>query len=362
MHPRVERLPAPRPDWRRLLQAVAGGRADRVPLIELAIHPRVVDELLGLPAAGGEPRAAALENVRRLVRLQHRLGYDVVKVSAVIPWRVERLAAEAAADRRQWVDQHHGPIATLEDVARYPWPAAAEVDYAPLEAACQELPDGMGLLGFCGGVLEFSMDLLGMQRFMLATLRQPELVAAVIERVGQTVFTVFEQYCREPRVVALWLGDDLGHKHGLLVSPRLLRELVLPWYRRCVELAHEHGRPLLLHTCGHTQAIMPELVAEVGIDAKHSFEDAIEPVERFYDRWRGRLGVLGGVDVHLLATGPAERIRQRTLEILAHTAAGGYACGSGNSITDYVPADHFLAMIEAKYEFEEGGSAKQAGL
>jgi len=30
---------------------------------------------------------------------------------------------------------------------------------------------------------------------------------------------------------------------------------------------------------------------------------------------------------------------------------GGYACGSGNSIPDYVPAAHYLAMIEAATKF-----------
>jgi uroporphyrinogen decarboxylase len=357
MHARVEKLPAPAPDSRRFLHAVRCEAPDRVPLIELAVHPAVVAALLDEPVGDA---ADACEGIRRAVRLHHRLGYDVVKVSALIPWQVERLRAgddsALGPGERQWVDQHAGPIQTLQDVERYPWPSVDDVDFSPLAAAAEEMADGMALVGFAGGVMEFAMDLLGMQHFLLATRREPALVSAVIDRVGQLIHDVFARYCRMDAVCAVWLGDDLGHKHGLLVSPKVVEEHLLPWYRRLASLAHRHGRPMLLHTCGDTSRIMPALVEHVGIDAKHSFEDGIEPAEAFMDRWGGQVATLGGVDVHLLSTADEAAIRRRTLQILEHAAErGGYACGSGNSITDYVPPAHYLAMIEAVTEFNQAG-------
>lgn len=357
MHPRVESLPKPAPDYRRFLDAVQRRRPERVPLVELAVHPDVVNVLLDERAAApGDIRAAAA----RAVRLQHRLGYDAVRVSAPIPWNVQRLAgtdpSELSTSARQWADEHSGPIGSMADVEQFPWPRPADVDFGPVEAAMAALPDGMKLIGFAGGVLEFAMDLMGMERLMLAMRRDPPLVAGVIERVGQTVHAVFEQYCQIDAICALWLGDDLGHKHGLLVSPKFLQAQVLPWYKRFAELAHRSGRPFLLHSCGNTADIMPALVHEVGIDAKHSFEDAVLPVEQFIDQWGSRIGVLGGVDVHVLSIGDEDAIRRRTLQILEHAApCGGYACGSGNSIPNYVAPANYLAMIEAVAEYNSGG-------
>ncbi|MEW6251137.1 MAG: uroporphyrinogen decarboxylase family protein [Planctomycetota bacterium] len=384
MHPRVERLPAPAPDWRRFMQVLRRERPARVPLIELAVHPRIVDDLLGndgpprrtqppsrrgvgpaCPTAGSALSAettappASLSTpaelaAQRCVRLQHRLGYDVVKISAPIPFNIPRLAAAddvASGAGRPWTDEHAGPLACRADVDRFPWPAPRDVDFGPVRAAAAVLPEGMRLIGFSGGVLEFAMDLMGMTPLMIATRRAPEFVAAVIERVGRVLYSVFAAYCDFDSVCALWLGDDLGHKHGLLVSPEFLRRQVVPWYRRFADLAHSRGRPFLLHTCGNTAALMPDLVA-AGIDAKHSFEDGIEPVERCVEEWGGRVAVLGGVDVHLLATGAEAAIRRRTLAILSYAAPrGGYAAGSGNSIPDYVPPGSFLAMIEAVAEY-----------
>jgi uroporphyrinogen decarboxylase len=356
MHPRVEQLPKPAPDYRRFLQVLRRERPERVPLIELAVHSEVVNTLLDEPAAtGAEPRLALQIANERAVRLHHRLGYDVMKVSAPIPFHVKRLKGEdpsvLSAGERDWTDEHRGPIGSMADFDGFRWPTLKDVDFGPVEAATKVLPDGMKLIGFSGGVLEFAMDLIGMERLMLATRRDPALVAAVIERVGQTIYRVFETYCQFDSVCALWLGDDLGHKHGTLLSPKWLIEHIVPWYKRFADLAHAHGRPFLLHTCGNTAAVMPAIV-ETGIDAKHSFEDGIEPVEQFHDRWADKIAVLGGVDVHLLATGDAATIKARMRQILEHCAVrGGYAAGSGNSIPNYVPAESYLAMVEAVAEF-----------
>lgn len=353
MHPRVEQLPPPAPDAGRFLQVLRRERPDRVPLIELSIHPQVVNEVLGLePVTGADAAARQAETTRRLVAAYHVLGHDVVKVSAPIPFLVQRLQAGGDASARQWTDEHAGPIADLDDFEAYEWPTAADADFRPIETAEQHLPAGMQILGFCGGVLEFGMDLVGMQRFMLATRRDPELIARVVERVGEVIYGVFERYCQRESVAALWLGDDLGHKHGLLISPKVLTEHVFPWYRQFVELAHQHGKPFILHSCGNTRTIMPQLVDEVGIDAKHSFEDLVWPVEEYYGEYHDRVAVLGGIDVHLLSVGTDDEIKTRTLQVLEQCAiGGGYACGSGNSIPDYVPTVNYVALIEAVNAF-----------
>ena len=361
MHKSVDVLPPPQPDVRRFLRLFNRGQATAsppgVPLIELGIDPEMVWYLSGLDPADAAG-ADRVEITLRTLALMHRLGYDVMKVAAVIPFELRRAAAADTAalarSERIWQDQHHGTLETLDDALRYAWPQPHDVDFSSIEAAARELPDGMGLLGFCGGVLEFSMDLIGMERFMLAVYDAPDLIAEVTRRVGQLIAEVFEAYCQMPQIAALWLGDDLGSKNGLLVSPELLERHIFPWYQRYAQIAHAHGRPFLLHSCGRIEQVMPALVGEVGIDAKHSFEDAIEPVEQFMDRWGGRIAVLGGIDVGLLARGSADDVRRRVREVLSH--ADGrfrYALGSGNSITNYVPPENFLAMVQAGREWAQ---------
>jgi len=359
MHPRVERFPRPDPDYRRFLAAINRRNRDRVPAVELAVHPEVVWAMLADDVdARFEPGSPAV--MRRTVKLMHRLGYDVVKVSAGIPFELSaqtgRDASALSSSQRTWQDAHRGCIGTRDECDAYAWPTRARIDFSPVGAAIDALPDGMKLIGFCGGVLEYTTYLMGLERFMLALYDAPDLVCEVVDRVGQVLYDVFDMYCATEPVIALWLGDDLGSKNGLLVSSAFLEERILPWYRRYADLAHAHGRPFLLHSCGKTDAIMPAIVGRVGIDAKHSFEDAIAPVEDFIDRWGGQIAVMGGVDVNLLALGDEEAIRDRVLRILERGApTGGYLCGSGNSIPNYVAPRNYLVMLEALNAFNGRG-------
>ena len=94
-------------------------------------------------------------------------------------------------------------------------------------------------------------------------------------------------------------GDDLGYRTGTLVSPKLIRQLIMPQYRPIIDLIQGKGKPFLWHSCGCIFQVMEDVIA-LGIDAKHSNEDAIAPFEDWIERYGERIGLLGGIDVDLL--------------------------------------------------------------
>lgn len=355
----LPRLPKPEPSAERFRQVLQRAPCDRVPLVELAIAEETLADLHGrrlTPLSRGCGPLAFRDAIRERVELWLALGYDYFRVRAEIPFQMETLSerdtAGSAAGERHWVNEHEGVIKSLADFEAYPWPAPAAIDFSAAEAALGVLPDGMGLIGFSGGVLEWSSNLLGLQTMMLLLYDNPELVRAVVDRVGQAIYDAFRVFCQMERVFAIWLGDDMGFKTATLLQPQHLRQYILPWHKRFAALAHQTGRLFVLHSCGHVESVMPDLIEDVQIDAKHSFEDVILPVEQFKQRWGSRVAVLGGVDVDLLARGTEEDVRCRTRRILEACApGGGYACGSGNSITNYMPTGNYLAMIQMIHRF-----------
>lgn len=149
-------------------------------------------------------------------------------------------------------------------------------------------------------------------------------------------------------------GDDLGFKTGLLTHPDNVRKHIAPQYRRIVNLVHSRKLPFLWHSCGCIFDVMEDII-DVGIDAKHSNEDAIAPFDEWIRRYGRRIGLLGGIDVDLLCQQKPDAIRDRVTEMGARfrNAARGYALGSGNSIPQYVPVDGYLAMVEAATRIRE---------
>ena len=193
---------------------------------------------------------------------------------------------------------------------------------------------------------------MGIEGFMLALYDAPDLVRTVVDRVGSLIEQCFETWCGDGRIPILWLADDLGYKTSTMISAEHLCEYILPWHRRYADLAHRHGKLFMLHSCGNLKAIMPDLVGKVGIDAKHSFEDGIQPVEEFVREWGHAVAAIGGIDVDLLARRQEEEIARRTWQVLETCAPqGGYACGSGNSVANYIPVGNYLAMVETVHQF-----------
>ena len=279
------------------------------------------------------------------------MGYDYVTVRGGVDFPTQKTTAEDTAvltkGLRAWTNSV-GPINSMEDVESYPWPHIKDEKFWQYEFVARNLPAGMGILACpASGPFEIACTRIGYQSLCYLIHDHPEVVHTFIHRVGQAALEAYRRVCEIPEVVGFFQGDDMGYKSATMVGPDFLNSHVLPWHKRVAQLAHSRGKVFFLHSCGNLEAIMPELIDEVKIDAKHSFEDEIVPVEAFATRYGLRIGILGGVPVDLLARSTPEAVRRRTRQILnTCMPLGRYALGSGNSVNNYVKPENFLAMLD----------------
>jgi uroporphyrinogen decarboxylase len=97
---------------------------------------------------------------------------------------------------------------------------------------------------------------------------------------------------------------------------------------------------------------MDDLIDDVSIDGKHSYEDTILDVREAKRQWGDRIAVLGGLDMDFMCTADETDIRKRTNDTLqACMPGGGYCLGTGNTVANYVPLDHYLAMLDEGRRF-----------
>ncbi|MDI7277865.1 MAG: uroporphyrinogen decarboxylase family protein [Anaerolineae bacterium] len=350
--------PQLKPDFGRLLKVFRrDGLPDRVPFIELFADAEIVSAVAGetpvdllTMMTDPEARKSAL---RQRIRFCQMVGYDFVWAATHpalllrVPWLASQDTAELARPARVWVNESDGIIRSMADYEAFPWPSPAEVDYSELDFISQNLPEGMKVIAETSGVLEFVMWLMGYAPFAVALYEDPALVQAMFERVGDLMASIYETMCDYESVGAAFLGDDMGHRTGTMIHPDHLRQYVFPRQRRLAEIAHAHGMPFLLHACGNLGMVMDDLIDYVGIDGKHSFEDTYLPVTEAKKLYGERISILGGVDVDLLVRGSEEQIRAYTRRVLESCMpGGGYALGTGNSVANYIPVRHYLAMLD----------------
>jgi len=355
-----------RPDAGRFIDAVMGRRpVDRPPLVEYlvgeAVRKPIVTGLLGRawvdPAPGDRAgHEAYLEN---FVAFWRGLGYDFVRYEESLPFvETERIGPDASqrTGERHWRDTTRGTIASWADLERYPWPSVTAESLANYEYLATHLPEGMGLMAcHAGGMYEHLSAIFSYEGLCYALYDQPGLVAEAADRLGRIMLEFYRRLVTLPNLIAVFPGDDMGFRSATLLPPDALRRLILPWHQKFAGLAHERGLPYFLHSCGNLEAILDDLIDRVGIDAKHSFEDAIMPVTEFQARYGDRTGVLGGVDIDILARSSPEGVRAAVRRITDVCGPRGrFAIGSGNSIPSYIPVENYLAMVdEARLGTEE---------
>ena len=332
---------APDPDFERFLHAVRRDQPpDRVPFVELGVDAEIMEAVLEGPA----------DTVEAQVRFWHALGYDCASVKAKIPWtRLRGHAADTAAlphAEREWANVHATAFTDRAGFEAFPWPKPQDVDYSDIEAAARIVPDGMGVIGRTSGVLENVMFTLGFEGLSYLLADDPDLVRDCVDTVGTLMLGVVDAMASMDGVGAIFFGEDMGFKTATMLSPAALRQLIFPWHRRIVAAAHARGKPILLHSCGNLRAVAEDVIA-IGWDARHSWEDVIQPITEAKALYGDRIAVLGGIDMDLLGRGSEEAVRARVREVVACCApGGGFALGSGNTVANYVPLANYLAMLD----------------
>ncbi len=294
------------------------------------------------------------------VRVHRFLGYDIFRAPVIrkdffaLPELEIGDTASSAQNRgdRAWVDEHQGPIQTVQDFEQYSWPKIEDIDFGPLEWMEKNLPPNMGVYDLTAHILEMVTFLMGYEKLCYAMFENMELVEMLCRRIGEFYTAYTRSLCDFDRVSVIWGSDDMGFRTSTMVSPEFLRSYILPWHKTCAQIAHEHGKLYLLHACGNLEEIMDDLIDEVKVDGKHSFEDTIQSVTTAFRQFGPRTAILGGIDVDFLCRASEADIRQRVRDTLEVCMGGtGYCLGTGNTVANYIPLENYLIMLDEGRRF-----------
>jgi len=345
------------PDYRNILDAANNKCPKRLPLYDHFVNDPIIEKILDEPVNQNMrdgTKSDTNEYFKRYCRFYNEMTYDTVSYeSCVIDFLLKAGALLGEVD---------GPIQTRTDFEKYPWNEVVKLywqkSHPRFKALRNNMPNGMKAIGGVGnGVFEIVQDLVGFEKLCYMQMDDPQLFADMFVRVGDLLVEIWAQFLKHysDLYTVCRFGDDLGFKTGTLLMPDTVIEHIIPQYKRIVSLVQAAGKPFLLHSCGCIFSVMDELINTVGINAKHSNEDAIAPYDKWIEQYGDKIGLFGGIDTDKLCFLSADEVYEFVLEQGSRfrEKAKGFALGSGNSIPAYVPVDGYLAMVRAVQKIRE---------
>ncbi|MFQ6134182.1 MAG: uroporphyrinogen decarboxylase family protein [Armatimonadota bacterium] len=188
-------------------------------------------------------------------------------------------------------------------------------------------------------------DWVGFEGLCTLCLDDPPFVHEMMEFVTEFTLQAIQRAVTEVEIDFVFLNEDMAYKTASMISPQMVREFMLPRYRRLVEFLHGHGvRVIVLDCDGHISELIP-LWLEVGVNATWPVEIAAgnDPVA-YRRQFPEGLCLMGGIDKRELRF-DRKRVRREVMSKVPWLIEqGGYIPSVDHGVPPDVPYDNFAYM------------------
>ncbi len=321
-------------DRQRLLDTFAGRPTDRRPTLEYLIDRRNCEAILGKPAANSWHLEAGDFVALALAIGQDAIGGPVFAKPASLFGRVPRGTMRNRADLRRL--KAEGAITPMQ------------IDERALERFLKAIEGtGLGLWHHLSAGLTQVYEAMGLEAFGLCLYDEPALLDELLDMAMEENQRVLEALLDYP-LSFIHVGDDLGHKGGLLFRPQYLAETWMPRLRRCIAPARQAGVPLTFHSDGDIREVIP-MIVDLGFVSLNPIEPYGMDIAELAQRFGDRLTLIGNIDVAgPLAFGSPAQVRQAVRDLLERLPPNTRHVGAtSHSVLDDIPPQNFLAMVAA---------------
>lgn len=197
-------------------------------------------------------------------------------------------------------------------------------------------------------LFERAWALRGLQQFFIDLVKNPGFVEALLDRITEIQLVLIQRFL-DLGVDGGYFGDDYGAQKSLLFSPGTWRQQIKPRLARMFVPFVERGLPVIMHSDGQIQKILPDL-AEIGLTTLNPVQPEAMEHAWLAENFGGKLSFYGGISTQsVLPLGGPEDVRAAVAEcrrILAPDGTGLLLAPSHRMMTD-IPMANVEAMLAA---------------
>jgi len=221
--------------------------------------------------------------------------------------------------------------------------------YEDLDLLCEQtarLRDSEGTMvrqGIIGGYM-YLRALMGPVDLLYAFHEKADLIHDMMRQWALLMNTALEKVQDHIVLDDLALAEDICYNHGLLISPDMVREFLVPYYQDVVGNVRQRQEQKLYFSVdsdGWVEPAIP-LYVEAGMDVMSPFEvasgcDVVDIGKKFPN-----LVISGGIDKRVLAQDKEAIERHLEYIIPAMLERGGYVPTCDHGVPDNVSLENYL--------------------
>jgi len=281
-----------------------------------------------------------IEDLGDRVRMQNEDG--VIQIEFKGHESIPRFETHPIRDRTDWVEYRKRLDPETPERIPDDWTAICR------RYAERDTP----LLLFAGSLYGWPRNWMGVEGLSKTLYRDRTLFPEIVETIADVACTVLERALTQAdaaglRFDAAHFWEDMCFCQGPLISPKMVREYMLPHYRRITTVLARHGIDLVLLDCDGRIDALVDIWLEGGVNSLFPVEIGTwqaDPVA-LRRRFGRELRMLGGFDKRILAAG-IEAIDREIDRLAPLVEEGGFIPFCDHRVPRNVPLADYVHYVE----------------
>lgn len=316
----------------------------------LSLHPMEIPF-----AEGSVPDLPASHPPAEEILAAYYTGKTFRPGTGVDAWGVAHEPGSSAAFHMTYMHHPMESFDSVEQIQAYRFPSFDPAGLAVQSATVADLHrQDRAAAGYMQcTVWETAWYLRGMENLFCDMQTDPDMADALLTRVTDLAVQRAESFARAG-VDVLFLGDDIGMQHTIMMSPALYGEWLRPRLARVIDAARAIKPDILVfyHSCGHVTELVPQLI-EAGIDVLDPVQPECMPFREIHDRFGDKLSFHGTLGTQsTMPFGTPDDVRRVVFENLdiAGPHGGLFVCPT-HLLEPEVPVENVVAYIQACLDY-----------
>jgi len=242
------------------------------------------------------------------------------------------------------------PLAQNKELDAYAWPNPYDPELMTRAVELIENDRGQRFVcpNFGFALFERAWSLRGFNNFLMDLVLDPTYSGDLLERITEIQLVLIRRFV-DLGVDGGYFGDDYGAQKNMLFSPKTWRRMIKPRLARLFAPFREAGLPVLMHSDGQIQEILPDLV-EIGLTAYNPVQPEVMDHTWLKSTFENQLAYYGGVSTQsVLPKGTPQEVKEAVhvcVSALAPDRTGLIVAPSHRMMTD-IPMENVEALLEA---------------